>query len=384
MRVLFFLNVLGGGGAEMHFVRMASALPALGIEPIFATLRGGGSYERMLPDTVAHHVLDVGNGGSTVVQLARSIRPLARLIDRLKPDLVCGVLALTALPAIVAARRSRHSPKIVLGIQNALETEVFTRRTPVALAQRALIPLLWPKADGIIALSHGVASDIARNVPSCANRITVIHNSGMPSETELAEVSRIEPERPEDRRVLVAVARLTAQKDYPTLIAAMKLLKTHPMPDLWILGSGEEEAALKALVDRSGLGDRVHFLGFRSDVLAYMRAADLFVLSSRWEGFANVIVEAMSMGTAVVSTACPHGPSEIITDHVNGRLVPVRDPAALAGVIDEMLGNEDNLRRIAAAGRERAEDFSVQAIAARYADAFRAIVREPSIGEVAG
>lgn len=374
MRVLFFLNTLGGGGAEMHFVRMAGALPALGIEPIFVTLRGGGSYERMLPETAQHHVLDVGNAKSTVIQLARSVTPLADLIDRLKPDLVCGILALTALAAIAAAKRSDHDPKVVLGIQNALETEVYKRRTPVAIAQRMLIPLLWPKADAIIALSRGVADDVARNVPSCADRIMVIHNCGLPSDREIEEVAHLLPDRPAGRAVIIAVGRLTAQKDYPTLLAALLAMKTRPAPELWILGTGEKEASLKELVQRSGLGDLVHFLGFRSDVLAYMRAADLFVLSSQWEGFANVIVEAMAMGTPVVSTDCPHGPGEIISDGVNGSLVPVRNAAALAQAMDDLLLDQSRLEKYSAAGLVRSRDFSVKAIAGQYAEAFRAVV----------
>ena len=155
------------------------------------------------------------------------------------------------------------------------------------------------------------------------------------------------------------------------MFAAMQAVTTKPAPLLRILGTGEDEEDLKQLVETKGLADRVEFLGFRDDALAHMRAADLFVLSSRWEGFANVIVEAMAMGTAVVATDCPHGPAEIITDGLNGRLVPVRNPKALARVIDEVLADPKSRADMAAAGVVRAEDFGVSAIAGKYATSFR-------------
>ena len=381
MRILFFLNVLGGGGAEMHFVRLAGELARVGMEPVFVTLRGGGAYEKLLDEGIEHHVLDPSRSGSTVRNLIASIGPLARLIDQIKPDVVCPVLTLTTLPAILAASRATHRAKVVLSIQNALSVEVYEQRTPLALVQRWLIARLWPRVDGIIALSQGVAADIRRYVPHVADRVTVVHNCGKPMDRERARALAALPERPRDRHVLVAVGRLTRQKDYPTMFAALQRVKTQPPPLLRVLGTGDEEAALRALVKDQGLEDQVEFLGFRDDALSHMRVADAFVLSSRWEGFANVIVEAMAMGTAVVATDCPHGPAEIITDEVNGRLVPVQDADALASAIDAVLGDDAERARLAAAGNRRADDFGVEAIAAQYAQAFRAFAGRDASGQ---
>lgn len=371
MRILFFLNVLGGGGAEMHFVRMASELSRHGIEPVFATIKGGGAYENLLDPSIAHHVLDGGGSSSTVRKLFAAVRPLARLIDELKPDVLCPVLSLTTIPAIIACRLASHKASVVLSIQNALGKQVFSKRTPIALAQQFLIPHLWAEVDGIIAISQGVASDIAHYVPKAANLITVINNCGKPMSREIENVAHIAPDKPKNRPLLVAVGRLTEQKDYPTMFAAMDQLKTSPTPLLRVLGTGEDEKELHELIRTKGLDDRVEFLGFRTDALAHMRAADLFLLSSQWEGFANVIVEAMSMGTTVVATDCPHGPSEIISQGVNGTLVPVGDSIAFAEAIDSLLDDRAKLDRLAIAGQRRADDFSVVAIAAKYAETFR-------------
>lgn len=371
MRILFFLTVLGGGGAEMNFVRLAAELRKQGIEPIYATCRGGGSYEKLLPHDVRHCVLDTGSINSGTVRLIRSIGPLRRLIDEVEPDIVCPVLTLTTLPAIVAASRARHKAKIVLAIQNALEPALFTNPGLYTRIQRKLTEKLWPKADGLIAISKGVAKDISTYLQDKAPPMDVVYNVGKPLAEELDRSGNASIDTPGDRIQLVACGRLTRQKDYPTLLKAMSLLQTSPRPILRILGTGSDLNSLKALVSELGLDGDVIFLGFRDDVLAHMRSADVFILSSRWEGFGNVIVEAMSVGTPVISTRCPHGPDEIITDGVSGRLVDVADAGELAAAIDQIVSNTDLSRRLAEAGLARAEDFSAAKIGAEYAASFR-------------
>jgi glycosyltransferase involved in cell wall biosynthesis len=104
-----------------------------------------------------------------------------------------------------------------------------------------------------------------------------------------------------------------------------------------------------------------------------MRRADIFVLSSLWEGFGNVLVEAMAMGTPVVSTDCPHGPAEIIRDGETGLLVPPGQPKALAAALQRLIDDPALRRRLGAAGEVRAQDFSSEYVGAAYARHFRAI-----------
>jgi glycosyltransferase involved in cell wall biosynthesis len=106
-----------------------------------------------------------------------------------------------------------------------------------------------------------------------------------------------------------------------------------------------------------------------------MAAADVFVLPSMYEGFGNVLVEAMACGTPVVSTACPHGPDEIIRTPDEGALVPVADPAALAEAIAAVLGDPGRRERMRAAGRARAHDFAAGVIAAQYGEVFAGVLR---------
>nr|WP_281502150.1 glycosyltransferase [Alcanivorax sp. S6407] len=166
---------------------------------------------------------------------------------------------------------------------------------------------------------------------------------------------------------LLAVGSLKLAKDYPALLHSMKKL-VHSGSDvsLLILGSGALQPQLEELCQVLGIENHVHFGGFVSDPAPFYRRADLFVLSSAWEGFGNVIVEALAVGTPVVSTDCKSGPAEILENGKYGKLVPVGDPAALANAIEESLSEPFDPEKLKA----RAKDFSPDVIAKKYLDLF--------------
>ncbi len=140
--------------------------------------------------------------------------------------------------------------------------------------------------------------------------------------------------------VILGVGRLMEQKDFPTLIRAFaKVLKVRPSR-LVILGSGKERSRLNALVHELGLQNHVAMLAFQNNPYAYMTKAAVFALSSAWEGFGNVLVEAMAQGTPVVSTDCKHGPREILDHGKHGLLVPVGDSQAMAEAILNVLSGK--------------------------------------------
>ena len=141
--------------------------------------------------------------------------------------------------------------------------------------------------------------------------------------------------------------------------------------ELHILGDGELRESLARLAGELGIADRVTFLGFQRDPFRHMRKADIFVLSSLWEGFGNVLVEAMAMGAPVVSTDCPHGPGEIIKDGETGLLVPPGDDQPLAAALQRLIDDPMLRAKLGDAGQIRAQDFSAQRIGAAYAQHFR-------------
>ncbi len=161
--------------------------------------------------------------------------------------------------------------------------------------------------------------------------------------------------------LIVAVGRLTAQKDYPTLLSAFSALRGRRPARLLILGDGECRDALQADVQRQDLADSVRLEGYVPNPLPYMAAASVFVLSSRFEGLGNVLIEAMACGTPVVATDCPSGPAEILEAGRWGRLVPVGDGPALAAAIEAAIDD-----RTPADVRQRAAAFTVERSATQY------------------
>ncbi|EDM69917.1 glycosyl transferase, group 1 [Roseobacter sp. AzwK-3b] len=370
--VMFFLPQLGGGGAEMNAVRLAPGLLAAGITPVYAVARGPGSYAEFLPEGATEIILNTGRINSSTLRLIRARAPLARLMDVRKPDVLCAVMAGPGIAALAAVQKAQHKPAKVLSIQNSLSVSHEQDARIRERIELALIRRSFPAFDAAIALSFGVAEELRRIVPALRDRVEVVPNVGLPLPAQVATALSQSRSGSTSVCTILACGRLTKQKDYPTLLRAFALLKGAKLR-LKILGEGELRERLQVMVMELGLAERVTFLGFQRDPFSYMRAADIFVLSSRWEGFGNVLVEAMAMGTPVVSTDCPHGPAEIIADGETGLLVPVDQPEALAESLQRLIDDPALRRRLGEAGKVRAQDFSAEKVGAAYAAHFRAI-----------
>lgn len=370
--VMFFLPQLGGGGAEMNAVRLASGLLDAGITPVYAVARGPGSYAQLLPEGVEVIVLDTGSINSSTVRLIRAQGPLAQQIDARRPDVLCAVMVTPALSAVSALRKTRHKPAVVLSIQNSLSVSHEQEPTLQNRIELRLIRRRFLALDGAIALSGGVAAELRRIVPALRNRVEVVPNIGLPLPAQMAEAMTLDRHEAKAGCTLLACGRLTKQKDYPSLFQAFARLSGIDL-QLNILGDGGLRQSLEQLAQELGIADRVNFLGFQHDPFSHMRRADIFVLSSRWEGFGNVLVEAMAMGTPVVSTDCPHGPAEIIENDKTGLLVPTENPGALAAALQRLIDNRDLRLQLGQAGQRHAQNFSAKRIGATYAQHFRAI-----------
>jgi glycosyltransferase involved in cell wall biosynthesis len=170
---------------------------------------------------------------------------------------------------------------------------------------------------------------------------------------------------PGEPPVILAAGRLTAQKDYPTLMRAFASLRKNRPAHLVILGEGEEHPRLQALAMELGIRADVDLPGFLDHPFPLMAHCQVLVLSSAWEGFGNVLVEALACGTQVVSTDCPSGPAEILEDGKYGRLVPVGDAVALAKAIEATLDRPYPVAML----RQRAQAFSSKDAVGQYLEA---------------
>jgi glycosyltransferase involved in cell wall biosynthesis len=219
-----------------------------------------------------------------------------------------------------------------------------------------------------------VAGELERLAHLPRHKIAIIHNPVIGADFAARSQMRIDHPWlvPRDHAVFVSAGRLVPQKDHDTLIRAFALHRRRKPSRLLILGNGDRREHLETLARELGVADAVDFLGFQANPLPYLRQADAFVLSSRSEGFGNVLVEALGCGTPAISTDCRHGPSEILDGGRYGALVPPLDPVAMAAAMD---GIEALRRRCPPAMlRERAEAFTTTGSAARYHLLFRDLV----------
>lgn len=227
-----------------------------------------------------------------------------------------------------------------------------------------LVFLLYRFADKVIGISKGVAGDVRQTAKLNEEKIGWIHNPVVSAQVlDQLEQNTDDPWFDEsDDPVIVTSGRLVPQKDYETFFLAFKKLLESKKARLLILGDGALKDELTQRTEQLGITDHVCFKGFVDSPLPYMKRAQLFAITSRWEGFCNVIVEALLCGLPIVSTDCPSGPAEILEDGKFGALCPVGDMDALAKAMEEALEKPIDPE----IQKKRAMDFTVQKICDQY------------------
>lgn len=220
----------------------------------------------------------------------------------------------------------------------------------------------------VVSAASGIAQDLRENFH--VQRTRVIPHGIDPAKAQAAaeEVLHDLPQRP----YVVAVGRLSAEKDYPMLLRAYaRAVERGMAEDLVIIGDGEERRTLERLAGSLHLDGRLHLLGFRPNPLPYIRAARYFVLSSIWEGFGYVLLEAMALGVPCIATDCPSGPPEILGTGEFGLLVPPADSAAMCEAMLKLSGSETLRSSLALRSRARASELSLERMAQEYCKLFR-------------
>jgi glycosyltransferase involved in cell wall biosynthesis len=363
LKVLLVLPSLGGGGAERTFVNLANRLDRDRFAPAFALVRREGAY------------LGALRGDVTVFDLAKrrphhAILTLARLFRRESPDVILATVPRMSLATFFAWRLSRVRSACL--VRESMH--VTTEGLPVGSLPSRLIGCAYRNATALLCLSRGVADDCAWRYGIPRERIAVIYN---PIEIAAIRAQAREPlsDRsplgdPNDKRFrIVAAGRLVPQKGFDLLLGALADLREVDW-HLTLLGEGPERGALEELVRRLGIASRVRFEGFQSNPYAYMARADLFVLSSRWEGFGHVVAEAMASGVPVLATRCPSGPDEIVTDGEDGRLCAPDSARALLDALRELSADEPLRKRLVARAAATVERFDAAAIVKQYESLF--------------
>ena len=356
--VSFFMPSFRGGGAERVLLMLAQGMAAQGETVDLLVAQTQGPYRAQVPPGV--RVVDL-----KAKRVLAALPGLAGYLRRARPHALLSALPHANVVSVWARSLSGAHTRLVLS-----EHTVASLSAQHSNLRRArVLPLFmrraYPRADAVVVVSEGAADDLAALLRLDRRRITRIYNPVVtPRLFELAAESLDHPWFADGAApVVLGTGRLTPGKDFATLLRAFTLVRRERDARLVILGEGQERQNLESLARQLGIATDVELPGFVDNPYRYMSRAHLFVLASRWEGFGNVLVEAMACGAPVVSTDCPTGPREILDDGRFGRLTPVGDVESMAAAI---VAGLEAPRRMEAV--ERARQFTL----ASALDAYRA------------
>lgn len=362
-RVLIVMNNLACGGAERVGVQILNHLDA-------------NKYKIKL--VLFENILDFKNEliySSQITALNKKNRwdffklilRLRKVIKQYRPDVILSLIYYTNFVAVLASLLSGCNPRIIV-CEHSYPRE-YLKRVRKGNIKRWLIKHTYKKADKIISVSNEIEHVMQKdfNIPHEKTK-TIYNPISIATINDLHQQKVSHPFfKNNQTQVIIGVGRLIKSKRWDILLNSFaSLRKNNEKLRLIILGKGELLDELKKLTIRLQIDQWVDFLGFKENPYAWLANADLFVLSSDYEGFPVVILEALACGIPVISTDCQSGPKEIIQDGQNGILIPPQDENALKEAILRLLGDEKLRKKLAEEGKRRAEDFDINKILPQY------------------
>ncbi len=354
--IALFLPSLRRGGAERVMVNLARGFAEQGFKVDLVLARAEGPYLAEVPKEV--RVVDLDTK-----RVLYSLPGLVRYLRKERPEAMLSALNHANIVAIWAKRLSGVKIQLVVSEHANLSLSVANNKSIRGRLMPYFIRQFYPWADSIVAVSDGVAEDLADKTGISTEKLRVIYNPVVtPELIANAEEPLDHPWfAPGEPPVILGMGRLVKQKDFPTLIRAFSLVRKERPARLIIISEGEERHKLERLVRELGLEADVELPGFVDNPYKYMKHAKLFVLSSRFEGLPTVLVEALAIGTPVVSTDCPSGPAEILEGGKWGELVPVGNSNTLAQAILHSLESVPSVRV-----NDFIEVFTIDRVVPRY------------------
>jgi len=328
VRVGLFIPNLEGGGAERVIVNLARGLADIGVKVDIVLVRNTGVFRELLPSQVS--IIELNANGAMA-----SVPALVRYLRRNRPAVLLSALDHANVAAIIAKSLARVPTRILVSTHQTISIKL---RDSTSLRMRLLplfIRLTYPRASHIIAVSKGVAEDLAQVAKIPLERIHVIPNPIVGQ--ELFDEVKKPVDHPWFRNgsppVVISVGSLRYVKGHDILIRAFKKVREHLPARLMILGEGPERSRLLSLAEELYIKDDVALPGFVKNPYPYMANSSVFVLSSRTEALPTVLIEALACKVPIVSTDCQSGPREILANGDYGMLVPIGDPNPIAEAI---------------------------------------------------
>jgi glycosyltransferase involved in cell wall biosynthesis len=333
-RLAFLMSTLGTGGVGKVAINLTRELVQRGIKVDMVLGKVASPYLSAVDSRVRVFKLRTSHAIFCLpglIRYLRCARPTAVITDKLRVNIA------TLRSRRLAGVHTRVYAAVHGVVSHKLESEdlkLKKQRSKLTSIRR-----YYPLNDGFIAVSKGVAQDLIKVFKVPEDKIRVVYNPVVTP--DIIFQSKATADHPwfnmTGTPIILGAGRLEPQKDFLTLIGALARLRQHVDCRLIILGEGQQRPQLESLAATLRIQEYVSFPGFLMNPYAFMAKADLFVLSSAWEGFGNVLVEALAIGLPVVSTDCPSGPREILQDGRYGPLVPVGDADALAKAMRKTL-----------------------------------------------
>lgn len=332
MHLAIILSSLRGGGAERVMLSLAEGLANNGHQVDLVVSNATGPLLNSIPEGI--HLVDLSSN-----RVLRSTIGLTNYLKCHKPDIAISALPHVNLVTVIAKLIACVNTKTILTEHNTLSQSIRNSRTLKGRYIYLGMKLLYRFSNSIVAVSRGVADDLATTINIDRSAISVIYN---PVVTETLLLNAKKPvDHPwfldKQLKVVLGVGRLTYAKNFSTLIRAFSRIDNIHNTRLVILGEGEDRTELERLIIELKLVDVVDLLGFVTNPYKFMYRSNIFVLSSRWEGLPTVLIEAMACGTEIISTDCPSGPREILENGAWGTLIPVGDEDALVESLNQSL-----------------------------------------------
>jgi glycosyltransferase involved in cell wall biosynthesis len=330
-----YLPTLNGGGAERAMLNLAHGFSERGCLVDLVLAQAQGPYLSEVRESIRIEDLKASRALTSLPNLARYLR-------RARPQVLLSALDYANVVALWARYLAGIHVRVIVNEQNTISRSAFNSARRRQRMVPHLAKLFYPWADYIIGNSQGVAEDLSRVTGIPSEHIEILYNPVVTHDLrEKAHAPLNHPWFDSDQPpVVLAVGRLTKQKDFPTLIRAIAQVRKTRQVRLIILGEGPDRNVLEALVNGLGLEDDILMPGFVDNPYAFMSRASVFVLSSLWEGLPTVLIEALYCGRPIISTDCPSGPREILANGRYGRLIPLADIKALAQAIEAGLADE--------------------------------------------
>ncbi len=332
--IAFFLPTLHGGGAERVVINLLKGFyekdSSIPLDLVVGSAEG--PYLKQLHKQV--RIIDF-----SADRVLKSIIPLKNYLQEVKPFALVSHMNHANVMAVIARYLSQTETKLLLVEHDTLSagrTKLFRGKFLPFFMRR-----LYPYADEIIGVSQAVSRDLEHQLNLPEGRVKSIYNPVL--DNDLISLANLPIKHPWFQQkacpIILAVGRLTEQKDFATLIEAFAILRKKMTIRLVILGEGELKSDLIKLINELEITQDVSMPGFVDNPYQYMKNASVFVLSSQWEGLGNVLIEAMGCGCPVVSTDCQSGPKEILASGKYGPLVPIKNPQALSQAILQVLNS---------------------------------------------